>query len=162
MKSRIVVPLLIVCVLLTLPVLANGTSEIDKSRLGIGVKIMGQTPLLNISLTREKIGTDLTLGLWSFYGASLLWLNADVKAYASLSPGGPLRPYIGGGICGLIAAFGGAAASIVGFDLVGGMDFSLSTFGFPITLWAAAGYWFFPSLSIAGGLYPQFGVRVEF
>ena len=162
MKSQIVVPLLIVCVLLTLPTFANGISKIDKNRLGLGVKIMGQTPLLNISLTREKSGTDLTVGLWSFYGFSLLWLNGDVKAYASLSPGAPMRPYIGGGISGLIAAFGGAAASVVGFDLIGGMDFSLSTFGFPVTLWAAAGYWFFPSLSIAGGLYPQFGVRIEF
>lgn len=130
---------------------------------GIGAKFYGSTPMLTLSSTGERFGADLTVGLWSASGFSLLWLGGDAKAYVPIQAlGSLLRPYLGGGAIALLATFGGLGASIVGFDGVLGMEVAFHSIGAPVAVYLAAQYVFFPALGVASGLGTQFGVRLDF
>ena len=164
MKKSLVYMLLLCLVIvhIGIPCLAQASRD-DSTRFGIGAKFYGSTPLLTLSSTSKRIGAELTLGLWSSYGFSLLWLGADAKAYVPIEALDSLvRPYLGGGIIALLVAFGGVGASMVGVDGVLGLEIGFHSLGIPVAIYGAGQYAIFPALSLAGGLGAQFGVRVDF
>ena len=164
MKKSLVYILLLCLVIahIGIPGLAQASRD-DSTRFGIGAKFYGSTPLLTLSSTSKQIGAELTLGMWSWYSVSLLWIGADAKMYVPIEAFDSLvRPYLGGGIIALLVTFGGVGASVVGFDGVLGVEIGFHSLGIPVAIYGAGQYAIFPALSIAGGLGAQFGVRIDF
>jgi len=128
--------------------LAMGVSAVAESHLGIGVKLVaGQVPFVIGSIKSETIGIEGGIGLTTYgiegMGVSVLWYLANGKLYFPIGEF-PLSPYVGAGMAGVrvsVNYFGiEESANIMGFDEVGGLEFSALQYGIPLVLFVGIDY----------------------
>lgn len=143
-------------VLLVLIALAgNAQSVAARTKIGVGGELIGRVPLL-IGTTRiSNFGGMLGIGV----SGSASILTADGRFYLSLG-NFPLDPYLGGGV----AIITGGLISLTGFNVIGGIEFSFSQLGLPLTAFGGLNYMSFGRIGAfsLGGVTTHLGVKLEF
>ena len=120
-----------------------------------GVEYFGSAPFLTLTAEWGGLAGDLGLGYSSIEGASVLWYMANGRYVPISFLADSTKIYVGGGIIGMhaSASSGGVSVGIsaTGLDVVGGIEFSLSSvLDIPLSIYGGANFFFLGSHSNQG------------
>jgi len=162
--------------------------------VGVGFTYTGQVPYGTVIGQWGSFGVEAGIGTASRshteIGGSVteIWYCANGKYFLTLPVlGEALQPYLGGGIVGLIInesmqVSGGTtvtiSASVVGGEVLGGLQYSFASLGLPVVISGGASYMTVAEMTVtyvdadgtvtativlpSGGIGVRFGIHVAF
>jgi len=182
-KISIVALLIMIFCVVLIPHTTQGRGE-----FGVGGKLVGSIPLVIASFDLNQFGGEV--GGWirsTGYNSGSYSFNMSVAYYLAngrfiIPLNRQLKPYLGAGVIGTsvtgsssggtteISLTGGAT----GFDLFGGVEFELKSFGLPISIFGGLDYLGFEDVTLTydgesftypigiGGTSFHVGIKFEF